>query len=261
MPKIITLTTDFSLQDSYVGEMKGVIYSIDSEVNIVDISHLVEPQNILEGALLLSNFYHLYPKGTIHIAVIDPGVGSDRRGILMETENHLFVGPDNGLFTMVLKNESVKRVVELTNKDYFRKEISTTFHGRDIFAPVAAHAANGVAPESFGKVINDPKTLSIPSPFSSDSEIVGEILFIDAFGNATTNIRKKDLNGRDLSKARVKIGNTKLKGIKRTYSDVEEGEALLLIGSSGCLEIAMNKDDAADELELETRDKIKVFFS
>ncbi|MDH3972768.1 MAG: SAM-dependent chlorinase/fluorinase [Deltaproteobacteria bacterium] len=260
MPSIITLTTDFGLQDSYVGEMKGVIYSINPPVNIVDISHMVEPQNVLEGALLISNFYHLYPRGTIHVAVVDPGVGSERRGILIETEKHLFIGPDNGLFTLVLKNESIKQIIELSNKDYFRKEVSATFHGRDIFAPVAAHAGLGIAPGSLGNIIDNPQRLSIPAPFRSDHEIVGEILFIDAFGNATTNIRQKDLAGRDFEKARVVIDHRKIKGIKRTYSDVEEGEPLLLMGSSGCLEIAMNQGDAAEELDLERRDKVKVFF-
>ena len=260
MPPIITLTTDFGVKDSYAGEMKGVIYSINPHVNIVDISHLVDPQNVLEGAMLISNFYHLYPKGSLHVAVVDPGVGSDRRGILIETKDHLFIGPDNGLFTFVLKNEVVKRVVELTNKDYFRKEVSATFHGRDIFSPVAAHASKGVSPESFGKIIDDPKTLNIPVPFSSDHEIVGEILFIDAFGNATTNIHQKDLEGRDFEKARVVVDHRKMNGIKRTYSDVEEGEPLLLIGSSGCLEIAINRGDAVDEMDLDTRHKVKVFF-
>lgn len=252
---LITLTTDFGLKDPYQSAMKGAILSVNPDARIVDITHLVSPGNIVEGAFVLLASYAYFPDGTVHAGVVDPGVGGMRRPILVETERFLFVGPDNGLFSLVLRNERVKRVVHLAEEKYFRKEVSNTFHGRDIFGPVAAHLSLGVSPSEFGPEIHDILEISLPRPSVDLGVITGEVIYIDSFGNIITNIERGDAlsSGED---PEVELNNKVIEGLKRTYSEVTGGSALALISSSGFLEIAVNGGDAARLFNAQTGDKV-----
>ena len=262
MAPIITLTTDFGLGDSYVGAMKGVILGINPDANLVDISHSVSPQSVREGAFVLGTAYHYYPEGAIHIAVVDPGVGTGRRALLMEGQGYHFVGPDNGIFSYVVadalekgssshpsrpstsKCESLPadfRAVELTRSRYWRPKVSATFHGRDIFAPVAAHLSLGVPVEEFGYPVSSILTLSRPTPTrSADGSLIGEVVHSDRFGNLITNIRAEGLPE---SAIEIEMGDYVVRGISSSY---ENGDGLLaIVGSSGYLEISEKNGSAA----------------
>jgi S-adenosylmethionine hydrolase len=189
---IITLTTDFGLKDPWAAEMKGAILSLNPSARIVDITHVVSPQNVLEGAFVLSRSYSFFPAGTIHVAVVDPAP------ILVETQDFYLVGPDNGIFTLTLdalEEEKIKRTIKLTRKEFFLEEVSATFHGRDIFAPVAAHLSLGADPESFGEPLGAPtRRLKIPRPEKYENSLTGEVIYIDNFGNLITNIGSGDVS-------------------------------------------------------------------
>src|SRR4030043_1300706 len=213
---IITLLTDFGLKDPYVASMKGVILSINPQCTLVDITHQVSPHDIREGAFILAQTYSTFPKGTIHLAVVDPGVGSARKPILIVTKNYFFVGPDNGLFAFAVKRETLKQVVVLTNQKFFLSEISSTFHGRDIFAPVATYLSLGVKPESFGPSIKSWHEISFPDPAMKQGNLIGEIVHIDTFGNLVCNIDYKNLL--KFSKGLlfvIKIGKRTMRGLKK----------------------------------------------
>jgi len=247
---IITLLTDFGLRDSYVGIMKGVILSINPDVQIIDISHTVKAGSIIHATGLLQEAYPFFPKGTIHVAVVDPGVGGDRRPILVKTKDHLFVGPDNGLFWPIITSHHQTEIIHLTETKYFLSDISNTFHGRDIFAPVAAHVSLGEDPFEMGSVINNPVPLHLPTPEQKGNQLLGQVMRVDRFGNLITNIHKKDMEKLLGTKPpTIKIGNLIIKGVRSTYSEVNTGETLALIGSSGYLEIAVNKGRACDRIE------------
>ncbi len=193
---IITLTTDFGLDDIYVGIMKGVILSINPACTIVDITHAVTPRDIAAGAFALESSCPYFPAGAIHMAIVDPGVGSGRRALVVETERSLFVGPDNGIFSFALSAPGLKAVYALTSTDYFLPDMSATFHGRDIFAPVAAHLSKGVQPEHMGRRIDDPVILPQAVPVMRGAGILeGCIVHIDRFGNLITNISRVMLQG------------------------------------------------------------------
>ncbi len=238
MARIITLTTDFGLKDPYHGTMKGVILSINPGVSIVDISHLVSPGNILEGSFILLQAYSFFPEGTIHVGVVDPGVGGRRRPVVVETERYFFVGPDNGLFDLPLKGEVVRRVVHLTEERYFLEEISSTFHGRDIFAPVAAHLSLGRDPSAFGRAVQMVSHLHIPEPVRKEGSIHGRVIYIDTFGNLITNIEGRDIDTGIRHRVKIEIGGISIEGMRDTYSCVGEGEVVALVGSCGFVEIA-----------------------
>lgn len=257
--KIITITTDFGTKDPYVGIMKGVILSINPDVQIIDITHDIEPGNIMEGAYVLKESYEFFPKGTIHIAVIDPGVGGKRRPILVRTEDFFFVGPDNGLFWPIIKDMTKPLIIHLVNKKYFLPKISSTFHGRDIFAPVAAYISKGVDPNDMGVIINDPVILELERPTLFRDKISGYVIRKDRFGNLITNISKEDIIKvfGDIKNVTVKIGDIKIPYISKTYSDVRFGELLALIGSSDLLEIAANRARASDIIK-ETEAKVEL---
>ncbi len=250
-PRIITLTSDFGSQDYYVSAMKAVILGISPQVRLVDVSHDLPPQDIMAGAWVLKNTAFLYPPGTIHLAVIDPGVGSTRRPVLVQVRNQFFVGPNNGLFSLVVESEE-HRVFELNNKRYWRESISTTFHGRDIFAPVAAWLSNGEPPENFGSELGELTTYRWAKPISDDEGVQGWVMHIDRYGNLITNIPQAFIQkyGRE-SAFKIYVGNTILKDISDAFSDVPDGEAVALIGSSGMLEIAINKGNAEHMLGVE----------
>jgi len=256
---IITLLTDFGLKDPYVASMKGVILSINPRCTLVDITHQVSPHDIREGAFILARAYSNFPKGTIHLSVVDPGVGSARKPILIVTKNYFFVGPDNGLFTITLKTETVKQAVVLTNQKFFLSEISSTFHGRDIFAPVAAYLSLGVKSESFGPSIKSWCEISFPAPVMKQGKLIGEIVHVDAFGNLASNIDRKSLL--PFSKGRpfvIKTGKRTMRGLKKGYWEGRKDEPMALIGSGGLLEISVREGNAQKLFKLKRGDKITV---
>ena len=261
-PRIITLTTDFGTSDAYVGVMKGVILGINSSVQIVDITHAVPPQDIHEAAFLIRSAYCYFPKGTIHVIVVDPGVGSDRRAIVCQTDRASFVCPDNGLLTYLLQEienggEQSADVVAIENRAYCLPEVSQTFHGRDIFAPVAAHLSLGVPLADIGPSVQDPIRLPIPDLKISDRKLTGQVVKIDRFGNAITNISETTLARlKSTPNYEITIGSTQLRRINRAYAESDIGELLAIIGSFGMLEIAVNGGSAEKVLDLKRGDAV-----
>ena len=246
---IITLTTDFGDRDPYVAMMKGVILSINRDARIVDITHQIAAGSIGEGASTLVDAHRYFPSGTVHVAVVDPGVGGRRRPIALVVEDYFFVGPDNGLFWLVLEANENCHAIHLTDAQYWMKQISATFHGRDIFAPVAAHLSKGVNPSLMGETIDDPMPLPVTLPRMEGGSLVGEIVRIDHFGNLITNITREHLAPFLESKAlTIVIRGIALNTLSTTYGDVPEGQPLALIGSSNTLDIAVNRGNAARDL-------------
>jgi S-adenosyl-L-methionine hydrolase (adenosine-forming) len=240
----IALLTDFGTSDYYVGAMKGVIVSIDPDASIVDITHEIEPQNIASAAFILRACYEDFPKGTIFLCVVDPGVGSERRAIIAQTESYIFVGPDNGLFSFILKKTATIHAIE--NETYFRYPVSSTFHGRDIFAPVAAHLSKGVGLMEFGPQISDSVVLPDSHPWQiSESTIEGSVIHIDRFGNLVTNIPASVAGRFDV----IEIGDTRITQLKRTYADGRSDEPFAIVGSAGFIEISFNRGSAAQTLK------------
>jgi hypothetical protein len=247
---IITLTTDFGLADPYVAVMKGVILSIAPQARIVDLTHHIHHGGVVEATLLLREAYGFFPRGTVHVAVVDPGVGSERRAILIVTRDFYFVGPDNGIFWPIVQGLSPMEVIHLTAEDYFLPRISHTFHGRDIFAPVAAHLVQGAVPRRMGTPITDPARISFPEPRQTIDSLTGEVIRVDRFGNLITNIHRRVLDRfLGLHPPTIRIGSRSISGIRRTYADGEVGDMIALIGSSEFLEIAANLARACDLLE------------
>jgi S-adenosylmethionine hydrolase len=246
---IITLTTDFGESDHYVAMMKGVILSINPDATIIDVSHHIPAHSIKEGGLIIKASYTYFPSGTVHVGVVDPGVGGTRRPLAILVDNHFFVGPDNGLFSNIIETQAHRDVIHLNKKKYWLDRISLTFHGRDIFAPVAAHLSLGVNPFSIGETIDNPTILTHPLPKRNNSDLIGEIIRVDHFGNLITNITEEHLGPFIASKDLIiTIGKVTLKKISATYSDVPEGQPLALIGSSHLLEIAVNMGNAQNDL-------------
>ena len=231
--------------------LKGVILSINPEARIIDISHQVKAGTVSHAADLIQETCIFFPKGTIHIGVVDPGVGSDRRPILIKTEDHFFIGPDNGLFWPIIELNEQVDIIHLTKDEYFLPRVSHTFHGRDIFAPVAAHLSRGINPLKMGSIITDPVQLLLPVLQQHGDILTGQIIRVDNFGNMITNIRRKDLDkhlGTD--RPSVRVGNLIIENVDETYAGTEAGELLALIGSSECLEIAVNLGRACDRLKV-----------
>jgi S-adenosylmethionine hydrolase len=256
---IITLTTDFGTSDLYVGVMKGVILSINPQAQIVDITHAVPPQEVHAAAFLVDSAYGYFPTGTIHLIVVDPGVGSQRRAVACQTEHGGFVCPDNGLLSAILRDEVCYRAVAVENLAYCLPQISNTFHGRDIFAPVAAHLSQGVPLDDLGQPIDDLVRFPIPAPQMTDSEIIGHVLWVDRFGNLITNISDETLKSFDIQSGFViKVGSMTLDRLNRSYAESEVGELLAIIGSFGCLEISINQGSAANTLGLKQGDAITI---
>lgn len=249
----ITLLTDFGMQDTYVAEMHGVIAGLAPNVRVIDLTHAILPQNIRQGALALADAVEAFPDGTIHVAVVDPGVGSRRRAVAAEIGRWRFVGPDNGLLSGVLRRWPRQRVVSLTNPQFFRAAVSRTFHGRDIFAPVAAHWAAGVALEAFGNPLETPLIqLDWPSPTRGDHCLTGQVLAIDHFGNLLTDLTVDLLSTQVPSGAAsvtVLVGEQCVGPIVGAYSE-RPGQLLALVGSHGRLEIAVESGSAAKQLQL-----------
>ena len=256
---IITLLTDFGSKDHYVASMKGVILNINPQCTLVDITHEVKPHDIEEGAFILANTYSHFPKGTIHLSIVDPGVGGTRKPILLVTPKYDFVGPDNGLFTLVAQREKVNQVVVLTKKKYFLPKVSKTFHGRDLFAPVAAHLSLGIKPTALGYEINSLKKIGFQKPIVRGGKLLGEILHIDTFGNLVSNIDKEKfsrfIRGRPFV---IRGGRKTIHGLKKGYWEGKKGELIALLGSSGLLEISVREGSAQKMLKVKRGDPITI---
>ncbi|MBS7655285.1 S-adenosyl-l-methionine hydroxide adenosyltransferase family protein [Candidatus Bathyarchaeota archaeon] len=257
---VIALLTDFGLKDPYVSEMKGVILSINENAKIIDITHEIEKYNVRLGAFILASTAKFFPKNTIYVAVVDPGVGGERKALLIDAKGDFFIGPDNGLLILAAKEKGITNVYHLSKTKYFRKEISSTFHGRDIFAPVAAYLSLGVSPEKFGELIVDYEKPSFIEAEIKKGKILSEIIYIDSFGNIITNVSSTHLKKINLSLGdwiNLKVKNRKYKiKFSKSYSSVKKNELLALIGSHGFLELAVNLGDAAKKLKVKEGDKV-----
>jgi S-adenosyl-L-methionine hydrolase (adenosine-forming) len=247
---IVTLTTDYGMSDHLVGVMKGVILSINPEVTVVDISHGVLAHDILDGALTIGQAYKYFPAKTIHVVVVDPGVGTERRPILVASDQHYFVAPDNGVLSSVYDQSEALYVWHIISEHYFRQPVSKTFHGRDIFAPVAAWLSKSWQTSAFGEAITDFTRFAIPKPKTSGNTIRGVVLRVDHFGNLITNLRVEDVPALASTdgKYTIKAGSTVVGKIVTTFAEGASGEVVGIIGSSGYLEICVNKTNAARTL-------------
>ncbi len=279
---LITLTTDFGLADGYVGTMKGVILGIAPDACLVDISHEIPPQDVRHAAFVLYAAYPFFPPHTVHVVVVDPGVGSARRPIALRTPSGTFVGPDNGVFSYVLARERVDALVELANPCYRLPEVSYTFHGRDVFAPAAAHLAAGVPITILGPCVSDPVTFPLPCLEIAPGVILGEVLHTDRFGNAITSIGLLVWDGEELmlgpafrgasregtealagkpvrfraDQVVVVVAGQEIPGVRHTYAEARSGQLLSLVGSEGHLEIAVREGSAAQRFGLRPGDKV-----
>ncbi len=259
---IVTLTTDFGYKDPLSGIMKGVILGINPLVKIVDLTHGISRYNVREAALLIGMSYRDFPSLSIHIVVVDPGVGSSRRPLLVATEHQFFIGPDNGVFSMVYDENPECRVFHLTSGHYFRADRSATFHGRDIFAPVAAWLSKQYDPAHFGELITDPVKLPIPSASRpTATTLEGEVLYIDAFGNAITNIRAKDIDGLRSAKPdgvmRFVIKGKEVK-FREYYSQAEDKGLYALMDSMGFLELFVYRGNASASFDIKVGDTLGI---
>jgi S-adenosylmethionine hydrolase len=279
---LITLTTDFGTSDGYVGTMKGVILGIVPDARLVDLSHEVVPQDVRAAAYVLYTAYSFFPSHTVHLVVVDPGVGGARRPIALRTPAGFFVGPDNGVFSYVMACEPLEASAALTEPRYRLPRVSHTFHGRDVFAPAAAHLAAGVPITDLGPPIADPVVFPLPRPEITSHSIVGEVLHVDRFGNIVTSVGELTWTGDGLvfrpafekirggmqdAEHRIVAANTAVEmagqevaGVRRTYAEVAPGEMLALVGSSGHLEIAVREGSAAERLGVHPGDKVVLRF-
>ena len=250
----VALVTDFGTRDYYVAAMKGVILGINRKAVIVDITHEIEPQDIGSAAFVLRACYREFPPATVFCCVVDPGVGSERRAIIAATNGQFFVGPDNGLFSFLYGNNC--EITSIENDRFFRKPVSATFHGRDVFAPVAAHLSLGVPPNEFGPQIADPVTLSNIVPTRLDEKTLeGAVIHIDHFGNIVTNIASDGAQGQQLE---IDIAGQTIKDVREQYAGAAAGQPFAIVGSSGLIEISLNGRSAAEFLHVAVGDPITV---
>jgi S-adenosylmethionine hydrolase len=259
---IVTFLSDFGLQDWFVGVVHGVINEIATEAHVVDLNHLIPPGNVVRGAFILEAAAPDFPHGTVHLAVVDPGVGTLRRALVVEARGQCFVGPDNGLLEWALSAEGA-RVHALVQTRWFRHPLSRTFHGRDVFAPVAAHLSRGVPLREFGPVVSDPMRLAQAHPRHEGSSLTGRVVFIDRFGNALTNLTLQALHkafGRDIPAERMSVTvlDRMVTGLARSYGDAPVGTMLAIVGSSGRLEIAQVGGNAAARVGIGEGDPVVV---
>ncbi|HTV58228.1 MAG TPA: SAM-dependent chlorinase/fluorinase [Verrucomicrobiae bacterium] len=247
---IITLTTDFGTNDHFVGAMKGVILNINPEASVVDLTHGVIAHDILDGALAIGRTFKYYPPRTIHVVVVDPGVGTQRRPILVAGDTQYFVAPDNGVLSMVFEQSETLHAWHITSEHYFLHPVSNTFHGRDIFAPVAGWLSKSWQTASFGEEITDFVRFSIPKPKAQGTSIKGVVLRVDHFGNLITNVTPADVPALVTpdGKVTIRAGNGEIKKVCSTFSEGAAGEAIGIVGSSGYLEIVVNKGNASKAL-------------
>ena len=246
---LVTLLTDFGTGDYFVGAMKGALLTVNPRAQIVDITHEIAPHDVEAGAFTLLAAFDAFPAGTIHVAVVDPGVGSSRRAIVVESREHIFVGPDNGVFGYVYERVHALRVFHVTNEKYFRPQVSATFHGRDIFAPVAGALSLGVRPEEFGPEVTDFVRLPFAAPERrTDGTLVATVIHVDRFGNCITNISPRDLDEESIRRGvRLVVGDREVRRFRRFFGEEDDavGEPFAIWGSAGLLELAVFRDSAA----------------
>jgi len=263
--RIVALLTDFGLRDAFVASMKGVILSICPDANIVDISHEVDNFDIMHGALLLSASAKFFPEGTIFVGVVDPGVGTERRGIVVETKKHIAIGPDNGLFSLLIEKEGSLGVYEIQNKSLLLEMPFETFHGLTVFAPVAAHIANGIPPSYVGPRVDDYVKISLPKPQVCGSKISSKVLHVDRFGNIITSISAEmlcEMNVKSGAKLKLTAKNRTVEApLEKSYGYVPVGSFVFIMDSYGFLELAVNQGDAASLLGLKRGDPVEVMLS
>lgn len=249
---IITLTTDFGLNDHFIGTMKGVILAIEPEAQIIDICHAVQAFDVLDGALSISQAYNYFPSGTVHVVIVDPGVGTARRPLLVTSERHHFIAPDNGVLSLIYQREQRLSARHVTGEHYFLQPVSNTFHARDIFAPIAAYLAKGVDPAKFGEEVQDFVRFSAPKPKPvNETTLRGVVLKVDRFGNLITNITPQDapmLFVENPGAFKIVIGQREIREVKDAYALGAPGEVFGILGSMGYLEIAANRGAAAQIL-------------
>ncbi len=258
--KFISLLTDFGTRDGYAGILKGVIYTIAPDAQVADLSHDIHPQNIQEGALVWLRSYAFFPRGTVHIAVVDPGVGTHRRPIAARLGNYFFVCPDNGMITPILEEAEKQgapiEFVHLDQPRFWLPDISNVFHGRDIFSPVGAHIANGVPLAELGTRITDPVRMQLPRPERTEAGWKAQVITIDHFGNVNTNLSQRDLS--DPQNLRVRIAGREIHGLVKTFGDRSPGELVALIDSDNSLAIAIVRGNAAHDLGIEIGAPVEV---
>jgi len=254
---IVALLTDYGLKDPYAGVMKGALLTVNPDARLVDITHEIPPQDVREGGRILSAARPYFPTGTIFVAVVDPGVGTDRAILGVETDRHYFLAPDNGLLSFLDRDGGIRRIVQVSEPKYFLKPVSRTFHGRDIFAPVAGHLSRGVDLARFGQAVNRLTTKeSIATRVSSSGVLEGEIVSIDRFGNLITNIPGDLLP--DARRVRITVGRRVVRSLSRSYADVRKGNLLALVGSTGHLEISVNQGSARTAAGIRRGDRVLV---
>lgn len=261
LPNLITLTTDFGLQDAFVGQIKGAILRRNLNARIVDLTHAVHPHDILGAAVTIRSSYHYFPKESVHMVVVDPGVGSQREIIALMADNHIFLAPDNGVLTFLIMDKKIQAAHRVSNRSLFPSEISATFHGRDIIAPVAAALADGLDISDVGPAIDiqDCVQLDIPKTQLDEHGITGRVIHIDRFGNIQTTITSGNISlYQPSSFAGIFIRSKQINAISSTYSDIAEGELLAVLDSAGYLEIAVNKGNAAEQIDCKIGDPVTV---
>jgi S-adenosylmethionine hydrolase len=256
--KLITLITDFGHKDPFVGIMKGVIFGINPNARVIDLSHGIPPQDILAGALVLRHSVPYFPQGTIHVAVVDPGVGTKRRPLLIEADGVFLIGPDNGILSLVLEEKEARQIIELSNETYHLKPTSATFQGRDIFAPIAGYLSLGIPPLDFGARVDGFARLPWPKVIKSDRALQGEVVYIDGFGNLITNIQGRDLKGLRPENLTVAVKGLAVDGLAPNYTSGEGRGYLALINSWGLLEISLFMGNAHLQSGIKTGDKVQI---
>jgi len=257
---MITLTTDFGLKDPYTAEMKGTIYTINPNAKIIDITHDVDKFNIRMGAFMLASAAPYFPAGTVHMAIVDPGVGTERRALVVQTKKTSFVGPDNGILMLAAQQQGIEHIYELFNPQFRLPNVSNAFHGRDIFAPATAYLEMGVKPAMFGPEIAEVILPRFSEVKQQDDCLIGEILHIDDFGNVITNIRPDTLP--QVQSLKIRLGDNQLDlPLEKVYGRAEPQQLIALTGSHGFLEIAINQGNAAKKYETKIGDPIKIIFN
>ena len=259
MPGIVTLTTDFGTRDSYVAQLKGVLLSQCADLRVHDLTHEIAPHDVVEGALFLAGAVPTFPAGTVHLAVVDPGVGGERRPVAVEVSGQRVVCPDNGLLTLLARAHPIEAAHDLTDPQFRREPVSATFEGRDVFAPAAAHLACGGTIADLGPPVSGLVELPLPEPDHTGNGIRGEVMHVDRFGNAITNVHASMLRT-GLDRARVQAAGREVP-LLRTYADAATGEALALVGSSGYVEVAVREGSAAGALGLKRGSAVQVVAS
>lgn len=248
---VIALLTDFGLTDNYVGVMKGVMLTINPAASIVDITHAISSHNIKQGAWVLGQSFSYFPHGTIFVVVVDPGVGSSRKSIAIKTKNYFFAGPDNGILSMAAKKDGIEKIIVLENKHYWLENICSTFHGRDIFAPVAAYLSSGVSVTSLGKKIDEIKQIDFTLPAIKNNEMRAEIIYGDTFGNLVTNIDDQTMQSFLKGKRFIaSLNKKKIKTVCGCYSEAKENEPFFILGSSSLWEISLKNKSAKNYFAL-----------